>query len=416
MRRHEAISKVLLLGAALWLSGCAGLMGPSGHMAGSLDYVRAHKGEGLRRSLAGGEVELMDRAASNMEKSGAYSVSREPHAVLAKATNVDLSYAFYFYPSPADGQTEVEVLIASPWLKAADMTNFQGQAFSTFFLPDAQAPAAPASPAAAPAPPAAAPPVASDVDSFQRRLPERPDDFALIVGIERYETLPKADFGERDAATFRRYVLGLGVPEENVISLMGPKATKTGITKYLEEWLPRNVVAGSRVYFFYSGHGAPDAATGAAYLVPYDGDPTFLQSSGYPLPRLYEKLQALKAREVVVALDSCFSGAGGRSVIAKGARPLVTAVATAPVGPKLSVLAASSSDEISGSMDDQGHGLFTYYLLKGLRGDADANGDGHLDLGELHAYVEKAVQRAARRQNREQTPQLQSAKSGLRLY
>jgi len=265
-------------------------------------------------------------------------------------------------------------------------------------------------------PPEAVRSFSSDVDVFKRRGPARPADFALIVGIERYETLPKADFGERDAEVFRRYVLGLGVPEENVILLLGPKATKTGMMKYIEEWLPRNVTADSRVFVFYSGHGASDPAIGAAYLVPYDGDPTFLQSSAYPVPRLLERLEALKAKETVVALDACFSGAGGRSVITKGARPLVVTTAMVNTSPKVSVLAASSSDEISGSLDEQGHGLFTYYLLKGLQGAADADGNGHVSLEELHAYVKKSVQREARRQNREQTPNLQSATPGLTLY
>ncbi|MBI5624494.1 MAG: caspase family protein [Elusimicrobia bacterium] len=420
MRRRNLASWTLALTAGLGLSGCASVMGPSGHMAGSMAYVRAHKGEGLRRTIVGAEPAIMEAAYKSLDVGSTYTITREEHALLAKANNVDLAIGIFFYPSQTAGSTDVEILLASPWLKAADMQKFQETQFTALAQAGqtrtAQAPGAAAQ---APAPAQTvpqAPAVASDVDSFGKRLPSRPDDFALIVGIERYETLPAADFGQRDAEVFRSYVLGLGVPEENVISLTGPKATKTGIAKYLEEWLPRNVTPESRVYFFYSGHGAPEPESGAAYLVPFDGDPTFLRTSGYPLPRLFEKLQALKAKEVVVALDSCFSGAGGRSVIAKGARPLVAAASLAPAGPKVSVLAASSSDEISGSLDEQGHGLFTYYLLKGLKGEADADKDGHVALEELHAFVQKAVQRAARRQNREQTPQLRSAKPGLRIY
>ncbi len=413
MRMNAGMSRFsALIGLAglLALSGCASMMGASGHMSNSLNYVRQHKGEGLRQTLEGTEASLIALAETSMRNAN-YTVMIEPNALLAKATQVDLAYAFYFYPSQTPGHTDVEILIASPWLKADQMAGFQRQQFVALTM-------VPRSQVAAPAPAAASvsPAFVSEVDRFGRREKERPDDFALIIGIEKYETLPKADYGERDAQTFRSYVLGLGVPEENVISLSGAKATKTGITKYLEEWLPRNVTADSRVYFYYSGHGAPDAATGAAYLVPYDGDPSFLQSSAYPLPRLYEKLQALKAKEIIVALDSCFSGAGGRSVIAKGARPLMTTVAASAVGPKVSVLAASDSAEISGSIDEQGHGMFTYFLLKGLKGEADADGDSHVTLGELYGYLHKGVQRAARRQNREQTPQLQSTQPDLKLY
>jgi hypothetical protein len=98
-------------------------------MADSLNYVRQHKGEGLRRAMTGREAELMDTAAKSMERAN-YTILREPHAVLAKATNVDLSYAFYFYPSQTNNQTDVEVLVVSPWFTAEQMRKLQEKAFS----------------------------------------------------------------------------------------------------------------------------------------------------------------------------------------------------------------------------------------------------------------------------------------------
>lgn len=268
-----------------------------------------------------------------------------------------------------------------------------------------------------PAPRPKKPSPSSDVDKPGLRRGPRPDDFAVVVGIDQYQLVPSADYGERDAATFRDYLLGLGVPEENIVLLTGQRATRTGLVKYLEEWLPRNASPDSRVYFFFSGHGAPDPETGKAYLVPWDGDPQFLGSSGYPLAKLYKDLAGLKAREVLVALDSCFSGAGPRSVLAKGIRPLVSKVkADAPESSKVSVLTASAAEEVAGSLEKKGHGMFTYYLLKGLQGEADADKDGHVTLAELHGYLSKAVAKAARLQNREQSPQLKAAEPGLKVY
>src|SRR5207249_4814128 len=197
--------------------------------------------------------------------------------------------------------------------------------------------------------------------------------------------------------------------------------TRTDIEKYVEGWLPNHVEEDGSVFVYFSGHGAPNPTTGDAYLVPYDGDPTFVNTTGYPLKRLYEELAKLPAKEVVVVLDSCFSGAGGRSVIAKGMRPVGISVEN-PVlaGGKMVVLAASAGDQISSTYDQKGHGLLTYFLLKGLQGGADQNKDRAIDLAELFEYVKPQVERVARREfNNEQTPQLLGSpevlKKGVRL-
>ena len=177
--------------------------------------------------------------------------------------------------------------------------------------------------------------------------------------------------------------------------------------KTIEGWLPNNVSEKSRVYFYYSGHGAPDTKTGDAYLVPSDGDPQYLAQTGYPLKRLYAKLGALKAKSVLVALDSCFSGAGGRSVLAKGTRPLVGKVDLAVQAEgKISVISASAGDQISGANEEAGYGLFTYNLLQGLNGGAK-DAQGQVTLKSLYGYLKPRVQDDARRGNRDQTPQLQ---------
>lgn len=261
---------------------------------------------------------------------------------------------------------------------------------------------------APPAPTAAAAPAKvykSDVDEPAYKRPERERDFAVVVGVERYEGLPAADFAERDAQAMKAHLLALGYPERNVVLLTGRAAGRAAIEKYVEAWLPQAVTAESRVLFYFSGHGAPDVGTGSPYLLPWDGDPKFLANTAYPVKRLYERLNALKAKQVLVAMDSCFSGAGGRSVIPKGTRPLVAQLRKEEdaIG-KLTVLAASASDEITGSDESQGHGLFTYHLLKGL-----AEKGGRASAKELHQYLTPRVRDAARADNRDQTPQLLGA-------
>ena len=246
----------------------------------------------------------------------------------------------------------------------------------------------------------------ADADSPAYRLPERPQDFAVVVGIEDYSALPAARFAARDAGAVAAHLKALGVPERNVALLTGVQATRTGLAKHVEAWLTNNVRDDSTVYFYYSGHGAPRPETGEAYLVPFDGDPEYLAETGYPLKRLYEKLGALKARRVIAVLDSCFSGAGGRSVLAKGTRPLVNRIdVSAPAGSRVVSLSASGASQVSGTDEDARHGLFTTHLLRGLSGAAQDQ-NGGITVKSLFDYLSPKVADQARRSNRSQTPQM----------
>jgi hypothetical protein len=251
----------------------------------------------------------------------------------------------------------------------------------------------------------------SDVDELPAvKAKQNSKAYAVVIGIQNYrQKLPKADYAAQDAKLVADYLAkALGYPEENIITLLNENATNVDLVKYLERWLPNNVEKGSSVFVYYSGHGAPDSKTGGAYLVPYDGDPTFIAETGYSLKRLYDTLGKLPAKEIIVALDSCFSGAGGRSVLAKGARPLVINLQNNLLPSKnMTVMAASSGNQISSTYEEKGHGLFTYFMLKGIKSEDVMGTDGSLKIDDLFSYLKPQVERIARKQyNNEQTPQL----------
>ncbi len=252
--------------------------------------------------------------------------------------------------------------------------------------------------------------VSSDVDELPSKKAKAKNAYAIVIGIETYrQKLPPADFAVRDASTITEYLTKvLGYPEENVITLLNDRALQSDLAKYFEKWLPNNVEQGNTVFVYYSGHGAPNPKTGDAYLVPYDGDPTFITETGYSLKRMYDALGKLPAKEIIIALDSCFSGAGGRSVIAKGSRPLVVNLQTNIVLSKnMTVLSASSDDQTSSAYAEKGHGLFTYFLLKAIKNEDVVRKDGSLKIEDLYDYLKPQVERVARKQyNNEQMPQL----------
>ena len=252
--------------------------------------------------------------------------------------------------------------------------------------------------APAPKPPAE---IVSDVDE----LPEtsarpNPRAYAVVIGVEHYrEDLPNADDAAHDARVMVEYLQRvMGYPADHIALLVDDHAAKGDFEKYIERWLPNRVRRGDEAFVYYSGHGAPDAAKGGSYLVPYDGDPAYLEQTGYSLSRLYAHLAKLPARRVIVSMDSCFSGRGGRSVIARGVRPL-EAVVVDPLPANTLLIAASGADQISNTYEEKGHGLFTYFFLKGLKEKGD-------DLRAVFDYLKPQVARVSRLQyNAEQDPQ-----------
>ncbi len=250
--------------------------------------------------------------------------------------------------------------------------------------------------------------IKSDVDAPSFEEPPRRDDFAIVVGVEKYAgKLPHSEFSQRDALTVKKYMLALGVPARHIRFLLNETATKSDLAAYLEDWLPKNVGTKSRVFFYFSGHGAPNPDTGQAYLVPFDGDPEFLEKTAYPLKRLYADFLKIHAKRIIVVLDSCFSGAGARSIIRLGIRPLSTRVRPGfvPGNGQIAVLTAARDDQTAEVIKSQGHGLLTYYFLRGLNGKA-LSGKKNVTLGSLYDYLEPEVENVAELDNHSQNPQL----------
>jgi uncharacterized caspase-like protein len=69
-------------------------------------------------------------------------------------------------------------------------------------------------------------------------------------------------------------------------------------------------------------------------------------------------------------------------------------------------LNATSTGQISNAFPEKKHGLFTYYLLRGMKGEADMDNDGWTSMKEVYSYVRNHVRRVSRRMQSEQTPSI----------
>ncbi len=242
----------------------------------------------------------------------------------------------------------------------------------------------------------------------------RPGALGVILGIEDYRYAPDVTFARQDARSMRTYFANrLGLAPENIYFRADSDATQGEFRKVFDPnqgWLAKRIVPDETdVFVYYVGHGTPDIATGDAYLMPSDSDPNY-PATNFRLDELYGSLGQLPARTVTVMLDACFSGRAGRGegveMLLEGARGIGVTPRRAEVGDRLVVLTASAGNQVSSSYPEKSHGLFTYFLMRGLRGDSDEDGDRVITVNELYRYVRRNVSATAGRLDREQTPEL----------
>ncbi len=242
-------------------------------------------------------------------------------------------------------------------------------------------------------------------------------DVAVLVANKNYrvEGVPSVDYAVNDLSTMKEHLVkAMGYDPENILvqkdatkgdfeKLFGSKGKAEGLVfNYLE---PNK----SRVFIYYVGHGAPDPDTGEGYFVPVDADPDYIASSGYAVSTFYENMKKLPAKDMVVVIDSCFSGRTKGGVIFKNVSPAM--LKTKEISSGISsgtVMTSAGPDQLSTWYPEKGHSLYSYYFFKGLQGEADENNDKKITTGEMDEYLSlKVRRRALRLSNKKQNPKIE---------
>lgn len=245
-------------------------------------------------------------------------------------------------------------------------------------------------------------------------------DIGVIIGNRNYQNpgIPSVEYAHRDLAIFKEYLIRtMGFDPKNILEekdatkgsfevLFG---TQTNPRGKLYDWVkPRK----SRVFVYYVGHGAPDTNTGNPFFLPSDAHIDYIGNTGYAVNLLYANLRQVPAKEIVVILDSCFSGHTPKGFLIKRASPAMLEVNNPVSGLNDgAIMASSESNQLSCWYDEKRHSLFTYFFLKGLRGDADADKNAQITVGEMEGYLSEHVPYMARRlSGRNQTPFVEGRK------
>jgi len=259
--------------------------------------------------------------------------------------------------------------------------------------------------------------ILSDVDKPLKTKILNKNAIAVVIGNRDYQNpdVPSVEFAIHDAAVVRSYLIEtLGYREADIIyEINATKATFErifGIASNYQGQLYRLSLErpDSDVFIYYSGHGAPELNTKKAYFVPVDCDPNYVDLNGYPLEQLYKNLSQIRAKSITIVIDACFCGVSESGPILKDISPIQIEIESSLLRLKNAiVLTSSTGQQISSWYPEKKHGLFTYYFLKALKGEADKNKDKRLSVAEIFSYLKENVPYQARLlHNREQTPTL----------
>ena len=258
--------------------------------------------------------------------------------------------------------------------------------------------------------------------------------WAIVVGVNRYQD-PKIRplrFAVADAEAIQEVLSSRKrMPHKDVILMLytdnsEKKPTQRNIFKGFA-FVREHALKEDTLFFFFSGHGVE--VNGRSYLLPCDADTEIIDRTAISLRDINEELSRTKAARQVVILDACHSGGAlitTSSFTTKGVNIKISNSSEEPRATKLArfalqtianaegriVLSSSKAGEVSYEYPEKGYGVFTYYLVEGLKGKADEDGNGYITVSEAYRFVYNSVLRWSREHKRRQTPSMEAKTSG----
>jgi hypothetical protein len=225
--------------------------------------------------------------------------------------------------------------------------------------------------------------------------------WAVVVGVGEYEAadIPDLEFAPADARAVKEFLESDAAgPFDEVLYLENERATGAAMREALFVFL-QQADWDDLVVIYYAGHGAPDPGRpDNLYLLPTDAQLGSLAATGFPMWDVKTALRRqIAAERVIVIADACHSagtadgetiGGGGANYIAGGFQNLFTPS-------RRLMMTAADTNEFS--LEDQrwgGHGVFTHFMLDGLRGAGDLDGNGIVTFTELFQHVSQNVRDA----------------------
>jgi hypothetical protein len=229
--------------------------------------------------------------------------------------------------------------------------------------------------------------------------------WAAVIGVNNYLHVRKLQYAVNDAKAFYDHLVHSNqIPAENVTLILNQEANLTKVRSILGTHLKSKAGKDDMVIIYFAGHGAtekdvmsPDGDGLEKYLLPYDADPKDLYATALPMGEISRIFNRIRSERLIFIADSCYSGAsGGRTISVTEMRANISDAFLDRIagGKGRIILTASGANEVSSEDEKLHHGVFTYFLLKGLQGKADTDKDGVITVDEAYGYVSRHVPQA----------------------
>jgi uncharacterized caspase-like protein len=230
-----------------------------------------------------------------------------------------------------------------------------------------------------------------------RAAPRIGERWAVVIGVSQYNSpdIRDLDYAAQDAQSmydFLRSPAAGPFEEDHVLFLKDGNATAQAIREAMFVFLQK-AEWNDLVVVYFAGHGAADPAIPEnLYLLPTDADVNALAATAFPMWDVKTALRRqIRAERVIVIADACHSA----GTFAADDNPINSSFSELFTPSRRLTLTAAAENELS--LEDPrwggGHGVFTYQLLKGLKGEADADQNGIVTFNEAADYVMKTVQK-----------------------
>ena len=237
--------------------------------------------------------------------------------------------------------------------------------------------------------------------------------WAVVVGLSTYRDhrIPALRYGDSDAAAFHEWLVseeGGGLAPARTKLLLNENATAGALKDALFNWLGQ-ALKEDLVIVYFAGHGSPQSpeAPDNLFLLLHDTDYSNIAATAFPMWDVETALKRfIRARKIIVMADACHSGGVGQDFdisrrADRGAKvnPIAEQLqALSAAGDGICIISASDVNQFSqeGEQWGGGRGVFTHFLIEGLKGEADYNRDGRATLGELIPYLSEQVRRATK--------------------